>query len=56
ASNKSFLEKKVKYEDSDIKITKELLGLDKWDTNAIINRTNKLFDLVTEIWPIYQYI
>jgi len=54
ASNKPFSEKKLKYQQSEIKITRELLELDKWDSTSIIERTTKLFDLVTQLWPIYQ--
>ncbi len=53
ASNQPFPQKKDKYLKSHIELTKELAKYDKWDKAVIDERTDMLFELAKEIWPIY---
>lgn len=56
-SNKSFTEKKKIYSDSNIKITREIASAEEWTREIIIQRAEKLFEYVKEIWklPIDNY-
>jgi hypothetical protein len=53
ASNQPFPQKKDKYKQSNIELTRELAEYDEWDKEAIDKRTDILFELAKEIWPIY---
>ncbi len=54
ASNQPFLQKKDKYLKSRIELTRELAEYGKWDAEEIDKRTDMLFELAKEIWPIYS--
>lgn len=55
ASNQPFPQKKEKYKQSHIELTKALANeYDEWDKEAIDKRTDMLLGLAKEIWPIYQ--
>lgn len=51
-SNKNFIEKKKYYRESNIKTTREIAENEHWKEEDILNRANKLFDIVKEIWKI----
>ena len=51
-SNKTFDEKKVLYENSNIKITRELIKYNKWDEGTILKRGKELSELAAKIWKI----
>ena len=54
ASNLPFPQKKEKYKQSHIELTKALANeYDEWDKEAIDKRTDMLFELAQEIWLIY---
>lgn len=57
-SNSSFDDKKVIYNDSNIKITRGVSSYDKWDRDTIVNRANDLFNIAQNIWelPVDKYI
>ncbi len=50
--NADFPAKKVRYEASQLELTKELLGFDEWSTELITRRQAELAQLVPEIWPV----
>lgn len=52
--NKPFLIKRQSYSDSDIKLTKDLVSIEKWDAQEIDRRTERLFNLAKKVWPIYS--
>lgn len=52
ASNRDFNDKKIFYEASRLKITKELTDWDKWDWETIDERQDKLYDIAKEIWKL----
>jgi len=52
--NKPFLKKRQSYSDSDIKLTKDLVSIEKWDAQEIDGRTERLFNLAKKVWPIYS--
>ena len=54
ASNQPFPQKKDKYKQSHIELTREIAKYGEWDKEAIDKRTNMLFELAKEIWPIYS--
>lgn len=51
-SNRSFDEKKKFYKDSNISITRMIYEYDVWNKSSIINRGNKLYEKINEIWPV----
>ena len=52
AQNSPFTVKRDQYyKDSDIYLTKELLGKDAWTTADIDARQNNLYKLASEVWP-----
>jgi hypothetical protein len=53
-SNLPFSKKKEHYAKSQIKLTQDLTKLEKWDTSAIKQRTEQLFNLAKKVWPIYS--
>jgi putative uncharacterized protein SCO5329 len=48
--NSSFEEKRLKYKDSDILMTRELLKWDTWTESSIDERQRQLAELAVEIW------
>lgn len=50
--NADFPAKKVRYEDSDLELTKELLALENWTPETIANRQRELAQLAPTIWPM----
>ncbi len=50
ATNKEFSYKKDIYSKSQIKLTRDLSKLDKWDINSIKKRQEELADIAVEIW------
>ena len=54
ALNDSFAKKKEFYTSSEIRLTKELISVEKWDAGEINRRTERLFELVQKVWPIYS--
>ena len=53
ARNLPFSKKKEPYAKSHIKLTQDLIKLEKWDVPAIDQRTKLLFDSAKKVWPIY---
>lgn len=53
AKNSPFSEKKKYYGESDIGLTKSLIGIPQWDVSEIDKRTKMLFQLSQKLWPIY---
>lgn len=51
-SNKSFAEKKEYYINSNIITTREIVEFTNWKEEDIISRSNKLFDIVKNIWKL----
>lgn len=51
-SNKEFDDKKPEYKLSQVGITREIEGYDKWNAESIKKRTQTLATTVEEIWPI----
>ena len=52
AANKSFDIKKQYYRQSEIKLTQELYGIDKWTPESIKKRQEKLADIAVEVWNL----
>jgi putative uncharacterized protein SCO5329 len=50
--NSSFEEKRLKYKDSDILMTRELLKWDTWTESSIDERQRQLAELAVEIWKL----
>ena len=50
--NGTFDEKKPYYQESEIVLTKELCGFEKWDRNAIEVRQIELAATIPDIWPV----
>lgn len=50
--NADFAAKKVRYQESDLELTRELLGLENWDLDTINQRQAALAQLTPAIWPI----
>ena len=48
--NSSFEEKRLKYKDSDILMTRELLKWDTWTASSIEERQRQLAELAVDIW------
>jgi len=48
--NADFRDKKIKYADSDLLLTKELLDYPDWNPQNIENRQAALSDVAVEIW------
>lgn len=51
-SNKLFVEKKEKYAQSSIVLTRQLLDKDDWNKEAILERGRYLKEKILEIWPL----
>lgn len=51
-SNKSFDEKKKYYNESNIKITRDINKYEKWTDKEILDRADKLFKIIKKIWNI----
>jgi len=54
ARNLPFSKKKELYAKSHVQLTQDLTKLEKWDTSAINQRTEQLFNLAKKVWPIYS--
>ncbi|MBW1717210.1 MAG: DUF262 domain-containing protein [Deltaproteobacteria bacterium] len=52
AKNKPFIKKRDTYIKSQIILNTELANIEKWDANAIDERTKRLFDLAKQVFPI----
>ncbi|MEJ8406142.1 DUF262 domain-containing protein [Brevundimonas vesicularis] len=50
--NSGFAAKKVRYQESDLELTRELLNLEDWTAETIANRQAALAQLTPAIWPV----
>jgi len=50
-SNKSFLEKKETYLNSNLELNKHIAKVDIWDQGAMIQRGEALADQAVKVWP-----
>jgi uncharacterized protein with ParB-like and HNH nuclease domain len=53
ASNSRFVDKKPKYADSKIEMTKELSQIPDWSPDTIVERQAKLFNTAVQVWPTF---
>lgn len=53
ASNSPFVDKKPKYADSKIEMTKELSQIPDWSPDKIVERQVKLFNTAVQVWPAF---